>query len=185
VFRKHKATDEEPPESCNSSLVLQVLSEAHHKQIFVVVVADEHIFPAAVWNPGRPSHFGQSTHHDALYRAGKQKGQFPNAGGKGGESLLQQDSQLWLAGLQALCNRYSTTIMLVDGLRRLRNMRASEEWRPEGRDTDKDNGYIRGYVMYTHSPLYNLSFFIARAERQVVDLQHLHLRQIIHAIRNG
>ncbi len=65
---------------------------------------------------------------DALCHANKQQGQFPSAGGKRGASLLQQkDSQLWLAGWQALCNRYHTTITLVNGLRRFSNMRASEE----------------------------------------------------------
>ena len=99
--------------------------EAHHKQIFVVVVANEHILPATVWDPGRPSYFGQSTHHDVLCRADKQKGQFPSPGGKGGESLLQQaDSQLWLAGFMhsvaqdnQACRRFATTQQHAHGRR--------------------------------------------------------------------
>lgn len=84
-----------------------------------------------------------------------------SAGGKGGESLLQQKESVLthrLAGftipLQQLC------------LRRLNNMRASEERRPSGPDTDKDTGYMTGYVMYTtHPAVQNVLLKIALTER--------------------
>lgn len=30
----------------------------HHEQIFIVIVTDQHVLPATVWNPGCPANSG-------------------------------------------------------------------------------------------------------------------------------